>query len=189
MATHFCTITGFCSNLRAIIVYRRLQQNLARVNRIWPAYVAGWSWHKADTVCIACHSSGSTSVDHGEILLEYGTSSISIEILVQCAFHAKYKAGSNYIYSKIPSTSARATTFRSTMWCWSRTAGYEIAQVSRLGSWEVTWTVPKSWSHLSNRSHQNIDKSCSVCWKKFTCAEEENTIHPFSQHLAQLSNL
>ena len=42
------------------------------VNRIWPAYVAGWSWQRADTVCFACHGSGPNSINHGEILLEYG---------------------------------------------------------------------------------------------------------------------
>ena len=33
-------------------------QNLARVNRIWPTYVAGWSWHRADTVCLPATAVG-----------------------------------------------------------------------------------------------------------------------------------
>ena len=34
--------------------------------------MAGWSLHRADTVCSACHSSELNSVKHGGILLEYG---------------------------------------------------------------------------------------------------------------------
>ena len=29
--------------------------------------------HRADTVCFACYGSGPNSVNHGEILLEYGS--------------------------------------------------------------------------------------------------------------------
>ena len=42
------------------------------VNRIWPAYVAGWSWQRQLHVSFACHSSGPNSVNPGQILLVYG---------------------------------------------------------------------------------------------------------------------
>ena len=35
-------------------------------------YVAGWSWHRADTVCFTCHGSGPIWVNPGESRLEYG---------------------------------------------------------------------------------------------------------------------
>ena len=41
----------------------------ARVNANWPSYVAGWSWH----------SSGPIDVNHGELALLYGTSSLIFE--------------------------------------------------------------------------------------------------------------
>ena len=55
------------------ISWSTLERLLARANAFWPTYVAGWSWHRADTVCFVCRSSGQNSVNHGEILLEYGT--------------------------------------------------------------------------------------------------------------------
>ena len=35
--------------------------------------------HRADTVCFACYGSGPNSVNHGEILLEYGMQFREIE--------------------------------------------------------------------------------------------------------------
>ena len=43
------------------------------LNLDWPTYVAGWSWHRADNVCLTCHASGPIWVNPGECRLEYGT--------------------------------------------------------------------------------------------------------------------
>ena len=39
--------------------YKNLTPNMCRrITRIWPTYVTGWSWRRADTVCFACQGSG-----------------------------------------------------------------------------------------------------------------------------------
>ena len=65
------------------------------VNRIWPTAVAG----KADSVssvsASACHIGGPNSVNHGEILLQYGTllekkTEKNISFLDLCFFNLEF---------------------------------------------------------------------------------------------------
>ena len=56
-----------------------LQSKLPYSSRIWPTYVAGWRWHRADTVRFAFFGRWQISVNHGEIQLEYGTSVASYQ--------------------------------------------------------------------------------------------------------------
>ena len=49
---------GNCVVLLTVILYSTLRRKFVRVNLNWTTYVAGWSWHRADTVCLACHGSG-----------------------------------------------------------------------------------------------------------------------------------
>ena len=51
--------------------YRR--QNLGMVNRIWPTAVAGEAERELTLSASACHIGGTNSVNHGQILLVYGT--------------------------------------------------------------------------------------------------------------------
>ena len=41
-------------------------------NAFWPTYVAGWSWHRVDTVCFTYHSSGPKGVSPGQKALFHG---------------------------------------------------------------------------------------------------------------------
>ena len=43
--------------------------NVPWSNAFLPIYVAGWSWHRVDIVCFACHSMGPIYVNPGELAL------------------------------------------------------------------------------------------------------------------------
>ena len=65
----------------------KYRTNLARVNTIWPTYVAGKADKELTMTASACHIGGLNCVNPGQFLLVYGTFAIQCQIKVYVPPH------------------------------------------------------------------------------------------------------